>query len=143
MGLLQPDLTEAIDLTPISEGTYKGKIIEAKAELSREKKTPMCVTKFAISVDEGKPRTRKAYITVSGEGAGAFDQLLRACHFDDLADKYKDPNVQPKPSFDTDQLVGQELNIIIVPDLYQKTDGAGNNVGSPELRDKIKGYLKL
>ncbi len=142
MGILQPDLTEALDMSSIDEGTYKGKITEAKPETAKsEKKTQMCVVKVELEVN-GTKRVRKAYLPVAGEGAGGFDNLLRACHLDDLADQYKDKSVNPKPSFDTDQLVGQEVQVIISPELYQRKDQAGNNVGDPEVRDRIKGFLK-
>ena len=53
-----------------------------------------------------------------------------------------DKNVNPKPAFDTDRLIGQELNVIVAPEYYQRADAAGNKIGEPELRDRIKGYLK-
>jgi hypothetical protein len=143
MPLIQPDTSEAVDLSPIPEGTYAAKVTEAPPQISKEKKTPMIVPKFAIEVPgREKPATRKAFLPVSGEGSSGFDMLLRACHFDELADQYKDKNVNPKPPFDTDQLIGQELMVIIVPEPYQREDGQGNKVGEIEMRDKIKGFLK-
>lgn len=146
MPILKPDTSEAIEMTPIEAGTYKSKIIEAPIQQSKgeggKAKLWMVVPKFEVLVN-GKERTRKTYLVTEGEGAGGFDQLLRAVNMDELADQYKDPNVQPKPEFDTDTLIGQELNLIIDADLYQKRDASGNPVGSPELRDKIKGFLKI
>lgn len=142
MPLITPDTSEMIDTTPLPEGTYKAKVTAAEPKTSK-KGNPMIVVKLEVTVPgQDKPRTRQAFLPISGEGAGGFDMILRACHFDDLAEKYKDPNVQPKPAFDTDQLINQELDLVIVPDLYQQLDAAGNPVGSPELRDKIKGYQK-
>lgn len=144
MPLIQPDTSDAVDISPIDGGQYKATIKEAVPEISKEKKTPMIVAKFAIEVPgREKPATRKSYIPTSGEGASGFDMLLRACHFDELAEQYKDKNVNPKPLFDTDQLIGQELLVQIVPEYYQRKDAAGNSFGEPELRDRIKGYLKL
>lgn len=144
MPVIQPDTSEMVDLSPIPEGTYEAKILEAPSQISKsEKRTPMIVPKFEITVPgREKPATRKAFIPTAGEGASGFDMLLRACHFDELADQYKDKNVNPKPSFDTDTLIGQELMVIIAPELYQRQDAAGNAVGEPEVRDRIKGYFK-
>jgi hypothetical protein len=143
MPIIQPDTSEALDLSPIPEGTHKAVIKECPAQLSKEKKTPMIVPKFEITVaGREKPAIRKSFLVTTGEGAGGFDMLLRACHFDELADQYKDPAVNPKPPFDTDQLIGQELDLVIVPDMFQRKDSAGNNLGSPELGDRIKGYQK-
>ena len=141
MPIIQPDLSEAADLSPISEGTYPGKIKEAVPEISKEKKTPMIRLKVGVQVD-GKERTRRAYIMTAGPGASGFDQLLRAVHMDELADKYKDPEVTNKPAFDTDTLVDQDVNVIIVPELFQQKGPDGNPIGSPEVRDRIKGFAK-
>jgi hypothetical protein len=142
VAILNPDLSEAQDMGPIPEGTYKGKIVEVNTQNAKnEAKTPMAVPKVELTVD-GKKRTRKTYLMTSGEGASGFDNLLRACHFDALADQYKDPNLQPKPPFDTDTLIGQEVQVIVVPEYFQRKDGSGNPIGEPELRDRIKGFLK-
>ncbi len=148
MPVLKPDLTEMVDLSPIAPGTYKAKITEAPTKQSKgdsakgKKSVWMVVPKFEITVDGAdKPRTRTAYLPVEGAGTYGFDQLLRACHFDDLADQYKDPS-QPNPDFDTDQLIGQELQVVIDSEIYQPTDGAGNPQGEPRLQDKIKTFLK-
>ena len=42
-----------------------------------------------------------------------FDQLLRACKMNDLADAYRDAAVTPKPPFDTDTLRGHEVMVVI------------------------------
>jgi hypothetical protein len=142
MPLIQPDTSEAADLSPIPEGTYPGKIKEVKPTKSKKQEN-MLETKVSITVPgSDKPRTRKTWIMIEGAGAGNFDQLLRACHFDELADKYKDPSITEKPPFDTDSLVDQDVNVVIVPEIYQRTGPDGNPVGEPELRDRIKGFLK-
>lgn len=130
MPIIQPDTSGAIDMGPIEPGTYPAKIVDVPFQMSA-KNNPMIVPKFEINVDGKKPRVRQAFLVISGPGSFNFDQLLRACHFDELADKYKDPNVA-NPDFDTDQLVGQELQVIIDSRLDEK-----NN-----LRDDIKGFLK-
>ena len=126
--IIQPDLSEAQALTPIEPGTYKAKI-EAVEFKNSKQGNPMIVPKFAIEV-EGKKRSRNAYLVITGEGAYGFEQLLRACGFTEVADQCKNPDV-PNPPFDTDSLVGQELQLVVESDMY-------NNAPS----DKIKAYLK-
>lgn len=130
MPIIQPDTSEAVNMGPIEPGTYRAKIVDVPYQLSK-KNNPMIVPKFEISVGDEKPRVRQAFLVISGPGSFNFDQLLRACHFDELADQYKDPSV-PNPDFDTDTLVGQELQVVIDSRLDD-----GNN-----LRDDIKGFLK-
>lgn len=145
MPVIPVDTSEAMDMGAIAPGTYHARITEATAQQTKgeggKPKLWMVVPKFAVTVD-GKERTRKAYVVTQGEGTYGFDQLLRACNMDALADQYKDPSVDPKPPFDTDVLIGQELNVVIDSEYYQKKDPAGNPVGEPELRDRIKTYLK-
>ena len=91
--------------------------------------------KFEVTVD-GKKRTRTAHLVISGEGSMGFDQLLRACHMNDLADAYRDKSVTNKPPFDTDTLRGQELQVVIEENLY-KPEG-----GVEQKRDQITGFLR-
>lgn len=128
MPVIQPDTSAAQDMGPIEPGTYHAQIVACDFKQSKQG-NPMIVPKFDVTVD-GKKRSRTAYLVVTGEGAFGFDQLLRACGFQQLADQYRDPN-QPNPPFDTDSLVGQELNVVVSSEIYQG-----------EKRDAIKGYLK-
>lgn len=130
MPVLKPDTSLAQDMGAIEPGTYPAKIVACDSQVSKNG-NPMAVPSFEVMVD-GKKRTRKSFLVVSGEGAYGFDQLLRACGFEDLADQYKDPNVQPKPDFDTDNLIGCEVNVRIDLELYQG-----------QQRDNIKSYAKL
>lgn len=142
MPVIQPDTSLAQDMAPLEAGTYPAKIVAAPTQVSKtEKQNLMVVPKFEINVN-GKTRTRQSYVVVSGEGSLGFDQLLRACHMDDLADQYRDPSVQPKPPFDTDSLIDQELMVVVDQELYQKKLNDGTVVGQPEIRDRIKSYLK-
>lgn len=144
MPVIQPDTSEALDMSPIEPGTYKAKVTEVKTQNSKgsggKQSVPMIVPKFNVTVD-GKDRARISYLVIQGPGSGGFDQLLRACHMDELADQYKDPG-QPNPPFDTDTLINQELNVVIDTQLYQKLDGSGNPVGEGEKRDYIKTFLR-
>lgn len=131
MPIVQPDTAQAEDLSPIEPGTYHAKCIECGNQKGKEKGTQMIVPKFEVSVN-GKTRTRTAYVVIEGKGAWNFDQLLRAVHMDELADQYRDPAVSPKPAFDTDRLVNQELQVVIGPNLYQG-----------QMRDQITGFLRV
>lgn len=129
--LIKPDLSDADSFGPIPPNTYPAKIESVEAKTSG-KGNPMVVPKFAITVD-GKVRKRNAYLVIQGEGAYGFSQLLRACHFDELATAWADKSVAlaDKPEFNTDDLVGQELMVVIDHQLY-----------NGEMRDTIKNYLR-
>lgn len=141
MPILKPDTSNAADLSPINEGIYKGSIVAVTAKKSKEKQENMLELKCKLQVD-GKEKERTTFVMLEGKGAGAFDNLLRAVHMDQLADVYKDPNVTDKPDFDTDSLLNQEVQFRIEADLYQKKDDQGNPVGSARITDKIVGFLK-
>ena len=128
MPIIQPDTSLAQDMGAIEPGTYPGKILEVEYKTS-SKGSPMIVPKVEVNVG-GKMRTRTAYVVVTGAGAYGFDQLLRACGFEDIADQYRDPS-QANPPFDTDQLIGQEVQVRIDNELYN-----GN------MRDSIKSWAK-
>ena len=136
MPVLQPDTSAAEDFSqPIAPGTYKATIVDVDVRKSKEGNM-MIVPKFKVSVD-GHERTRQSYLVISGEGRMGFDQLLRACHMNDLADAYRDPSVQPKPPFDTDTLRQQEVQVVIEENLYKPEGG-----GAEQRRDQITGYLR-
>ncbi len=135
MPVLTPDTSQAEDFsTPIPPGTYKARI--ANVEVGKSKAgNQKVMPKFEIDV-EGHKRTRTSHLVISGEGSMGFDQLLRACHMTELADKYRDPTVNPKPGFDTDTLRDQELQVVVEENIY-KPDG-----GAEQRRDQITGYLR-
>lgn len=128
--IINPDTSNIQDMGPIAAGTYGAEIQKVDFDTSKKSGNPMIVVTFGVEVD-GKVRSRKSYLVITGEGAYGFDQLLRATGFEDLADQYKNKDIQPKPDFDTDSLVGQRVNVVIEPNVY-------NN----ELRDQIKSFLK-
>ena len=127
--VINPNTADMEDLSSTEPGTYSARISEVATQNSKESGTPMVVPKFKIDVGGGKIKTRKAYVCITGPGSGSFDQLLRACHFDSLADQYADPD-QENPPFDTDQLIDQELLVVI-----------GNEDYEGETRDRIQRYL--
>jgi hypothetical protein len=124
MPIINPDTSESGNIPP---NTYSGKIVQVDYQESKAG-NPMIVVKFSLDVN-GTPRTRQSYLVITGAGAYGFDQLLRACGFEDDADKIKEPG--SKHPFDTDSLLGQELNIVVTEQLR---DG--------QVRDNVSGYLK-
>ena len=126
MALINPDLTGIKGLEAINPGVYPAKITKADPGVSKAG-NPIVKAEFDVTVDNDS-RHRFASIPTSGAGAFMFEQLLRATHFDDVADKLK---AGEPTSFDTDSLIGQEINLQIESDMY---NGA--------VTDKIKGYLK-
>ena len=129
MPVVNPDTSAATGMEPIEPGTYKAKITNVEFKNSKSSGNPMIVPKFDVTVGD-KVRPRSAFLVITGEGAYGFDSLLRATGFDELADAYKQKEGD-KPEFDTDDLIGQELEVVIEADTY-----------NGQLRDKIKSFLK-
>jgi hypothetical protein len=130
MPIVNPDTSNISEQGPIDPGTYKAKIVGVDFQTSKSSGNPMIVPNLEVDVN-GKMRPRKTWLVITGEGAYGFDNLLRACGFDEIADQFRDPAVQPKPDFDTDQLIGQEVNVVIEPDTY-----------NGQLRDKVRSFLR-
>ena len=128
MPLIQPDTTAAQGMEPVPPGTYQAKIIGCEFQNSK-KGNPMIVPSFEFFTD-GQRRVRKSYVPITGAGAFNFDSLLRATGFHELADKYKDKNLNPKPPFDTDMLRDQELQVVVEETIYEG-----------QKRDQVTGYL--
>lgn len=128
MPIVNPDTSQAQELGAIEPNTYKSKITGAEPGTSASGNAKVVVT-FDIDVN-GKNRQRQAHLPLTGAGSFGFDQLLRSTGFGEIADQIKaNPGQVP---FDTDRLIGQECNVVIVPDTYQG-----------QLRDKIGGYLPI
>lgn len=127
MPLISPDTSQAADFGPIEPGTYPAKITEVESTTSKSSGNPMIVVHLDINVN-GKSRIRKAYLVITGEGAYGLDQLLRAVGFESDADNFKNGK---GGSFDTDNLVGQDVNVVIESDTYQG-----------QMRDRVQSFLK-
>lgn len=135
MPVLNPDTSMAEDFSEVIEpGTYRARIIECGVGKSKAGNSKI-MPKFKVKVGD-RERTRIAHLVITGEGSMGFDQLLRAANMEDLADAYRDPQVNPKPGFDTDSLVGVELNVVVEENLY-KPEG-----GPEQKRDQISGFLR-
>lgn len=131
MPIIKPDTSKAVEFTTIEPGTYKARIESVEYKTSKSG-NPMIVPKFKVLVGD-KEYTRNAYLVISGEGSDGFNKLLRASGFDAIADKFADKSIAEadKPEFDTDDLVGQEVNVVITHRLFEG-----------EMRDQIQTYLK-
>jgi hypothetical protein len=137
MAVLNPDTSLAEDFSkPIEPGTYPARIVQVDAGKSK-KGNDKIMPKFKIKTPDGE-RTRVSHIVISGEGAMGFDGLLRAAKMTDLAEAYRDKALKTKPAFDTNSLVGIELQVVIEPNLYHNDD-----TGKDENRDQIAGFLPL
>lgn len=128
MALINPDTSEMQEFKPLEPNTYPARIISAVPKKSK-KGNPMLEVTFKVQ-SEGKEITRKAWPMTSGAGAFGFDQLLRACGFDAVAEQIKTPGSGVQ--FDSDELVGKEIQVRVDNELDD------NN----QVRDTIKGYLK-
>lgn len=129
MPIINPDTSEQISLEALEPGTYPAEIVAVEYGHAKSSGNPMLTVSFKVTAD-GKTVTRKSFLVITGAGAFNFDQLLRATGFDELADAYKDKEAE-KPQFDTDDLIGQQLNVVIDHELY-----------NGETRDRIKSYLR-
>jgi hypothetical protein len=141
MGVINPNTRDMEDLGPSDPGTYPAVIKSCDAKAS-SKGNQMITPKFEIRAQaDGKAatKTRTAYLVIEGKGTAGFDSLLRACHMDELADKYRNGDRVP---FDTDRLVGQEVLVVVDNEWYTPTDDLGNKTGEPEKRDRLKNFLK-
>lgn len=126
MPLINPDTSAVTEQGAIDPGTYKAKITAVELKTAKSSGNPMLEVSFDVQVGEAT-RPRRAYLPITGQGAFGFDQLLRATGFVEYADKLK---AGEKAPFDTDQLIGQELNVRAEHDTY-----------NGQVRDKIAGYL--
>lgn len=129
MPIITPDTSAQLDLTPLEPNTYPAVVRAVEYGTSKSSGNPMLTVTVGVKHD-GKEYPRKCFLVITGEGSYGFDQLLRACGFTSLADAYKDKSAS-KPAFDTDELLGQELNVVVEHETY-------NN----QLRDRVKTFLR-
>jgi hypothetical protein len=83
--IIQPDTSQAQDMGPMEPGTYQASVAEVGFQNAKSSGNPMIVPKIKVQY-EGNERTRLTYLVIVGEGAFGFDQFLRACGFDAIAD---------------------------------------------------------
>lgn len=118
MPIITPDLS---GVGPIEPGTYEAEIMAADPGTSKSGGSKLIVD-FKVDVGNGQTKKRQSHLPIEGSGAFGFDQLLRACHLDEIADRLKDKSADH--SFDTDALIGQKLLLVIEEQMYNgnKTD---------------------
>ncbi len=125
MPIITPDLS---DVGPLDPGPYPMEIAAVTPGTSKAGGEKLVVD-FLVSIPSGKAKKRQSHVPTTGGGAFMFDQLLRACNLDDVANRLKDKSADH--SFDTDLLVGQKLIGQFEADLYN---------GQPT--DKLVAYLR-
>ena len=127
MPIIEPDLSETGAIEP---GTYAAVIDNVDVGVAKTSGKPKLIIQFGVTVgDKRKPRS--VHMPIVGAGAFGLDSLLRACHFDEIANGLKNKDASSRPKFDTDQLIGQKLMVTIENELFN-----GNQ------QDKIVGYLR-
>lgn len=130
MPILRPDLSEVKEFKAIRPaGTYRADIKNVTAGMSKTG-NPKIVVDLDIDVN-GEIYKREAHLVISGKGAFNFEQLLRATGFGAVADAYKSTD-GPKPDFDSDNLIGKSVIVIVEEDVYNDRPS-----------DSIKGYLPV
>ena len=101
--VIQPDFSEALDLSPIEPGTYPAKVIHFKPGVSK-KGNPQLEGDVELVVDR-KTRGRKVWWNTTGKGSGSLQQYLRAIGRVDLT--------APGSSFDPDEIINVEFLAIV------------------------------
>lgn len=127
MPIINPDTSEVKELLPLEPGVYPAKVAATEFKTSKSG-NPMLVVTFEVTARDGTARKRNAYLVITGEGAYGFDSLLRACGFDDYADRLKAGSKEP---FDTDNLVGIGLEVQVEQEAY-----------NGRMMDSVRGYMK-
>lgn len=129
MPLIQPNLADVVSYDP-PVGTWQGEIVDVTDKVSGAG-NPMLVVETLMEVDGAKYGIR-GYHVYTGRAAYGFENLLRACHFDDVADQLK----RGEPlNFNTDDLKGQKVQVIV-------TEGVDTRDPSGQTKQKnLKGYL--
>lgn len=127
MPIIEPDLSEVKDFQPWDPGVYAGKIVEVDFQTSKKSGNPMIVPNFEVRNNDGDTRKMKTWMVVTGEGAYNFESLLRAVGLHDVADRMRGGE---KIAFDTDELIGLELNIQVEQEAY-----------NGRMQNKVAGFL--
>lgn len=152
MPLIQPDTSQMVDLSPSKPGTYRARISEVGAQVSKTKVVDgkqrggnqMIIPDFEFDAprldggNNGEPRrvVRRSFITVTGAGSFNFDQLLRCTGFEEVAEQIKaNPGAVP---FDTDALKGKEVMVVVKNEMYTPEGG-----GDSRLTDRIDSFLPV
>ena len=119
--MLKPNLGDIVSNDPPVGGPFRGKISRVKDTVSSNN-NPMLIVN--VEFEDGGIRYEAAGFHVyRGRGAQGFENLLRATHFGDVADRLmKGEDLE----FDEQQLVDQEVQIYV--DEYVKGDGKAKSI---------------
>ncbi len=117
-------LKDAISLKPIDEDTYPATVMEC-GDVAEGPKAHYVPVKLAISEGEHEGRTFINNLPIEGAGAGIFVDFINKVMGTD-----HDVDDMDELAFDTDDLIGGELMIIIKNEEYPK--------GSGDIRSGIK-----
>ncbi len=129
MPIITPALDEVVSYDP-PVGTHEGTIVDVIDKPSSTG-NPMLTVESLLEVD-GLKYAIRGYHVYTGRSAYGFENLLRATHFDDVADKLKKGE---RLNFDTDELKGQRVQVIV----EERVD---NRDPSGQTKTKgVKGYL--
>lgn len=128
MSVIQPRTSDMVDLSPIDPGTYPATITACETGTSGAGNPKIVVSHEVTVPDRSEPAPRDNHLAITGKGTWGFDQLLRACSMEEIADRLKAGEDAP---LDTEVFIGQSVMVIIDQHEYQ---------GS--MRDSIVGYLK-
>lgn len=122
-------LTEAESLKPIPEDAYTATVVEV-GEVKSGPKAHYVPVKLQISEGEHEGRSFYQNLPIEGKGAGIFISFINTA----LGLDY-DVDDMEELAFDTDELVGAEVNINIKNEEYPE--------GSGDIRSGIKSVTKL
>jgi hypothetical protein len=125
MPIIQPDLSDVTSNDP-PVGTWPGLIVAVEDKPSK-KGNPMLTVTVAMEID-GQKYELRGYHVYTGKAAYGYENLLRACRYDDVADALKRGERLP---FNTDDLLQQPVQVVVE---VQPDDN-----GNP--RKQIKQYL--
>lgn len=145
MPVIQPDTSQMTDFKASQPGKYRALIKAVAVVKSKEpnKKTgqhtngiqpDLEFTAPRLSDQESRTVVRRPWLPTDGSGTMQFDQLLRCVGLHETADAMK---ANPGGvAFDTDELVGKYVDVLVVTGQYQPKAG-----GTPVDQDDIESFL--
>jgi hypothetical protein len=107
MPIIKPNLADVVSNDP-PVGTWPATITEVTDKVSGAG-NPMLVVRCAMEVD-GQKYELSGFHVYTGRAAYSFENLLRATHFDDVADQLR--RGQPL-DFNTDNLLHQPVQVTV------------------------------
>lgn len=124
MALIKPDFSEVSEISAVQPGTYNARIINAEAQTSKAGGAMINWKLELFGNPEINGRTVFSRTMVSGKGAFRLQELYKAALGQTL-----------EGAFDTDDLLGKELIVTLVPGKSQD--------GSPSNYPDVKSFTAL